>query len=215
MNIKTPWQYVPPLGPVLSLFLIGLVMLSAVLYYRAVKIQRFLEPALAISQPPNEFAKSISQRFEKEYGAKSKPGLKVKPSSILMEKSLLFSKDGTLKASAKTDLQKIARIFLSLMDDADTRSDISLVLIISRFPSYGARGVNFVEQMKAQQLVGALQNALFQLEPRLGIRYSNYFAGAARPTTPHEGNRDVVEFRIIPSEFLHIQVLEKLEKYSL
>jgi hypothetical protein len=31
---------------------------------------------------------------------------------------------------------------------------------------------------------------------------------------PREGNIDVVEFRIISSEYLHIEVLEKLEKYS-
>jgi hypothetical protein len=37
---------------------------------------------------------------------------------------------------------------------------------------------------------------------------------AAQPTNPLEGNRELIEFRIIPSELLHIQVLEKLEKYA-
>src|SRR5512143_2212095 len=55
------WKYAPPPGPVISLLLIGLVLLSSLLYYRSVKIQRFLEPALALSQPRNEFAKHIRQ----------------------------------------------------------------------------------------------------------------------------------------------------------
>ena len=68
MNRRSLWKYVPPAGPVLSLLLIGLVVLSALLYYRAVKIQRFLEPALALSQPRNEFTKNISQNFQREIG---------------------------------------------------------------------------------------------------------------------------------------------------
>ena len=214
MTGKSLWKYVPPPGPILSLLLIGLVLLSALLYYRAVKIQRFLEPALALSQPRNEFTKSINQKFEQEFGTESISGLKVRSSAILIDKSLLFSGDGTLNAQAQVVLQKLARIFLSLMNDGHTRSDISLVLIIARFPSYGERGVNVVERMKVQRLVAFIQDALFQAEPELGIRYSTYFAGAAQPTNPHEGNRDVVELRIIPSELLHVKVLEKLEKYA-
>jgi len=215
MNGKSLWKYVPPPGPTLSLLLIGLVFLSALIYYRAVKIQRFLEPALALSQPRNEFAKNINLIFQKEFGTKSMRGLKIKSSSILIETSLLFSGDGTMKPSAPDDLHKLARVFLALMKDDHARSEISLVLIIGRFPSYGARGVNASEMMAVQRMVGSIQNGLFQLEPELGIRYSSYFAGVAQPINPHDRNRDVLELRILPSEFLHIEVLEKLEKYSL
>lgn len=215
MNDRSLWKYVPQPGPTFSLLLIGLVLLSALIYYRAVKIQRFLEPALALSQPRNEFAKNINLIFQKEFGTKSKRGLKIKSSSILIDTSLLFSGDGIMKPSARDDLQKLARVFLALMKDEHARSEISLILIIGRFPSYGARGVKFSEMMAAQRMVGSIQSGLFQLEPELGIRYSSYFAGVAQPTNPHERNRDVLELRIIPSEFLHIEVLEKLEKYSL
>jgi hypothetical protein len=214
MNGKSLWKYAPPPGPTLSLLLIGLVLLSALIYYRAVKIQRFLEPALALSQPRNEFAKNINLIFQKEFG-KSMRGLKIKSSSVLIETSLLFSEDGTMKPSAPDELQKLARVFLALMKDDHTRSEISLVLIIGRFPSYGARGVKVSEMMAAQRLVGSIQSGLFQLEPELGIRYSSYFASVTQPTDPHERNKYILELRIIPSEFLHIEVLEKLEKYSL
>ena len=63
-------------------------------------------------------------------------------------------------------------------------------------------------------MVGFIQDALFKLEPELGRGYSPYFAAAVRPMDPREGNTNVVEFRIVPSEYLHIEVLEKLEKYS-
>jgi len=214
MNGRTLLKYIPPAGPILSLSLIGLVLLSALLYYRAIKIQRFLEPALAISQPRNEFAKNIRLRFQKEFGEKAIAGLKVRTSSILMEKSVLFSPNGSLKATARTDLQKLARIFLSLMKDDHTRADISLVLIITRFPSGGEWMANATERMKAQRIIGFIQDALFHEEPELAGRYSTYFVTSAQPTNPHERPSDMIEFRIIPSEFLHIEVLEKLEKYA-
>ena len=214
MNVKSLWKYVPPAGPIFSIMLIGLVLLSALLYYRAIKIQRFLEPALALSQPRNEFTKSINSIFEKEFRAKSIKGLKMRTSSILMETSLLFSGDGALKASAQDDLHKLALIFLSLMKDDHTRSEISQVLIIGRYPSYGVTEATILERVKVQRMVGFIQDALFQLEPELGIRYAPYFVSAAQPTDPQEKKSEVVEFRIVPSEFLHIEVLEKLEKYA-
>lgn len=214
MNDKSLWRYAPPAGPVLSLLLIGLVLLSALLYYRAVKIQRFLEPALALSQPRNEFSKSIKLIFQKEFGAESVKGLRIRGSSILIEKFFLFSGDGALKASAQTDLKKLARIFLLLMNNEQTRSDISLVMIVSRFPASGTWMTYAADRIQAQRMSGFIQDALFFAEPQLGIRYGTYFIAAAQPTNSLEGNRELMELRIIPSELLHIKVLEKLEKYA-
>lgn len=214
MKGKSLWKYVPPAGPVLGLLLIGLVLLSALLYYRAVKIQRFLEPALALSQPRNEFSKKVKLMFQKEYGADQIKGLKVRAGTILIEKSFLFETDGTLKASAQVNLKKLARVFLLLMDDDQMRSDISLVLITARFPTGGTWPVYAMERIKALRMVGFVQDALFFAERRLGIRYGTYFVAAAQPANANEVNRELIEIRIIPSELLHIRVLEKLEKYA-
>ncbi len=214
MTVRSLGKFVPPPGPLLSLSLIGLVLLSGLLYYRSVKIQRFLEPALALTQPRNEFARDVSELFIKEFGARAVPGFKVKSSSILMDKSLIFSSHGALYAP-KSDLQKIARIFLALMKDTRTRADISLVLIIGHFPVTGVNEAIDGERMKIQRITGSIQDALFRLEPELGTQYAAYFASAAQLSHPGEGMENIVEFRIIPSEFLHIKVLEKLEKYSL
>lgn len=213
MNARSLWKYMPPPGPILGLLLIGLVLLSGLLYYRAVKVQRFLEPALALSQPRNEFSKNITRIFQKEFGTESITGLTLTSSSILMERSLLVSGEGRLAPSAKADLRKLASIFLALMKDKHARSEISLVLIIGRFPSHGARGTDVAEWAKAGRIVGFIQDELFRLEPELGTRYATSFASVVQPANPREGNGDVVEFRIVPSEYLHVEVLEKLEKY--
>ncbi len=214
MNGKSLWKYVPPAGPVLSLALIGLLLLSALLYYRAIKIQRFLEPALAISQPRNEFAESINLIFQKEFGAESIAGIRVRTSSIVINKSLLFSENGALKAPAQIVLKKLARIFLSLLSDDHTRPNISLVLINARFPADGAGRSNTGERMKAQRMVGFIQDSLFQADTVLGRRYGTYFVAAAQPTHPNDGNVGLIELRIVPSELLHIEVLQKLMKYA-
>ena len=215
MSLKRLSRYLPPAGPVLSVLLIGFVLLSALLYYRAVKIQRFLEPALALSQPRNEFAKNINQLFMSEFGTKPLPGVKIKSSAVLMDRARLFTKAGTLAPTAGEDLDKLAGVFLALMKDSARRADISLVLIMIRFPAYGPRSLVMTERLHAQQMLGQLQDGLFQAEPELAVRYSPFFVCAAQPTTPHETNSEIVEFRIIPSEYLHIKVLEKLEKYSM
>ncbi len=214
MKIKDLWKYVPPPGPVLSLLLIGMILLSSLLYYRSVKIQRFIEPALALSQPRNAFTKNIRQIFQKEFGTKPVEGLKVKTSSLVMDRSLLFSPYGTLKISALTDPQKLSRVFLALMKEEHLRSEVSLVLIIGHFPATGDQSASVAERVQVARTVGFIQDALFKLEPELGRSYAPYFVSAVRPADPRIRDTNEVEFRIIPSDFLHIEVLEKLEKYS-
>jgi hypothetical protein len=70
------------------------------------------------------------------------------------------------------------------------------------------------DRILAQRMAGFIQDALFFAEPQLGIRYGTYFVAAAQPINQLEGNRELIELRIIPSELLHIKVLEKLEKYA-
>ncbi len=140
--------------------------------------------------------------------------MKIRSSSIFVDRSVLFEPDGILKKSAQADIHKLARIFLSLMKDDHTRADISLVLIISRYPSGAEWLANAAERMKAQRVIGFIQDALFHEEPELARMYSTYFVASAQPISPHERPSELVELRIIPSELLHIEVLEKLEKYA-
>jgi hypothetical protein len=100
------------------------------------------------------------------------------------------------------------------MENEQTLSDISLVLIVSPFPASGTWMIYAADRMQAQRTAGFIQDALFYAEPQLGIRYGSYFVSAAQPINLMEGNRELIELRIIPSELLHIRVLEKLEKYA-
>ncbi len=214
MTPRTLWKYVPPAGPVLSLLLIGLVVLSALLYYRAVKIQRFLEPVLALSQPRNEFTRSISLNFQREFGAQQVGGLQARTSSIVVNQRLLFSADGSRKPSSKIIIRKLSRLFLSLLEDARTRSNISLVLVSFRYPADGSKQAAAAARARAQQMAGILQDSFYEAEPELETKFKAYFAATVQPEHLRRGESEVIELRIIPSELLHIEVLQKLVKYA-
>ncbi len=211
MNRKL-WGLLPPVGPVLSIILIGLVLLSGLLYYRAVKIQRFLEPALAVSQPRNEYSKRIGGLFRKEFGNKPRNELDYSMGVIHLRPALLISPKGNLSPEGQAILRKLARIFITLMRDDQSRSEISLVLISTRIPLSGPLHATGAQ---SHMIAVFVQDGLFRAEPELALQYSSFFATATQPLGLHERNTGMeVDIRIIPSEFLHIKVLEKLEKYS-
>jgi hypothetical protein len=56
-------------------------------------------------------------------------------------------------------------------------------------------------------------DSLFKAEPLLKKKYALYFAASAMPDDPAKGGAERIEFRIIPSEQLHIEVLHRLKKY--
>ena len=211
---RTWRRYLPPAGPIISLLLIGLVLLSALLYYRAVKIQRFLEPALALSQPRNEFSKRINETFRQGFGDQPIDGLRVRAGSVQMQKSLVFHPDGTLKREGKQVLRKLSRFFLALLNDDKVRSEIDRIIIVSRFAHRSKPGANVPLRMQEHLRVGFIQDALFLEVPELGKKHAPYFLSATGPLDVHAGTSEVVDFLIIPSEYLHIEVLERLEKYT-
>lgn len=213
MKRPSLWDLVPPPGPVLTLLLIGLVLLSGLLHYRSVRIQRFLEPALALSQPRNEFSEAISAVAQKEFAIAPFTGLEVRTSSIVVEKRLLFSGDNALHASGRVVLKKLGRVLLALLDDRHWRADISLVLITGGYTP-GPDGTDREARLKAQHTLGIVQDALFSVEPTLGTTYRSFFAVVARPAPPREKPSDRLEIRIIPSEALHMEVLQRLQKYA-
>ena len=211
--VRPWWSCLPPSGPVVSLLLIGLVLLSALLYYRAVKIQRFLEPALALSQPRNEFSKRITDLFRKEFGEQPVAGLRVRTSSIQMQRSLVFKPDGTLTREGKGVLRKLARVFLALLQDEKARTEIDRILIVSRFAQQEKLGANVPLRMRENLRVGFIQDALFLEVPELGRKHAPFFLSATGLLDAHAA-QGIVDFLIVPSEFLHIEVLERLEKYT-
>lgn len=211
MSTRPLWKYLPPPGLTIILWLTTLGLLSGLLYYRAVNIQRYLEPVLGIFEPRIEFAKNIDLAFRNEFGPETVNGLNVISTSIFVEKSLLFSGDGDLKDPAEVIYKKLSRVFLALMKDSQMRSKIRAIQVTVRFSSNGAKDR---DRMKAQQMVGIIQDSLLRAEPELGGRYRSYFEVSAKPLHEYGDNSELVELRIIPSELLYTEVLQRLVKYA-
>jgi len=208
-------EFILPPGPVLGLTLIGLLLLSAVLYYRAIKVQRFLEPALAISQPRNEFARSINKLLLKEFGRADISGVRFEMGSILLEESLLFDKGNSMniKKSAHVILNKLGHVFVSALSDENTRSHIELILISARFPISSDTGLSTKMRHTAQRMAESILISIYRAEPGLEKDYGTYFVATAMPVPSSEKKTRWVEFRIIPSELVHIELFQRLHKY--
>jgi hypothetical protein len=198
-------------GPVLSLTLIGILLLSAVLYYRAVKIQRFLEPALAISTPRFLFSKNMNLQLSKEFGVEHGTTIKYMTNSIFIDKSLLPS--GPNGPGSDPDaLKKLGQVFLSVLQDPNMSDYVDFILIGIRFPAAPDAGRNEAKRRETQRRAEFVLHSLFRVTPELEKDYGKHFSATALPDTA-EKNTAWVEFRFIPSEMLHIEVLKSLKKY--
>jgi hypothetical protein len=207
-------KFILPLGPLLSLTLIGILVLSALLYYRSVKIQRFLEPALAISQPRMKFSQSISSLLSKEFGTGQLKGIRFRTGSIFVEPSLLLNNIHPVRGSEPRILKKLANVFLTALNDPDIRDNISLILVSTKLPLSPGKESNKVIRAKMEGRAGLILTSMFALEPQLEESYGAYFAATALSAGPGTKETDWIEFRIVPSERLHIEVLLRLEKYT-
>jgi len=209
-------KLIPPLGPLFSLTLVGLLLLSAILYYRAVKIQRFLEPALAISEPRMKFNQNIRGLLAKEFSPKQMKGIKFRSGTILVDESLIFeSTHSKERTTGPVVLRKLGRVFIAALDNPEIRENISLILITPRFPLSNDMILNRQGRFAVQDRAALILNSVFSAEPRLERDYTRFFAATAIPAVefPKKGEA-VVEFRIVPTERLHIEVLERLEGYA-
>jgi len=207
-------KFILPLGPLLSLMLIGILVLSALLYYRSVKIQRFLEPALAISQPRMQFIQNINSLLTKEFGTEQVKGIRFRTGAILVEQSLLLSNIHPAKGSEPLILKKLASVFLTALNNPEIKDNISLVLVSTRLPLSPDREANKEMRAKMQERAALILSSLFALEPQLEKSYGAYFAATALSVSERAKEADWIEFRIVPTERLHIDVLMRLGKYA-
>ena len=206
MRFETFKKYAVPPGPILSLTLTGILFLGGTLYYRAVKVQRFLEPAVAISQPRIQFAENLSRLLKQEFGERPVKGVEFTTNSILIEKALLTD------ASAGPEvLRRLSRIFYFLLRDPQLRQYVDVILVNSRPASGSNISANRQQKQTMQHMSEQILLVLYQLRPELERDFENYFAAASIPVT--EAEAGWMEFKIIGSEQLHIDVLMRLEKY--
>jgi len=216
MKSNTFKKVSPSLGPLFSMILIGLLLLSAIIYYRAVKIQRFLEPALAISEPRMKFNQNIRDLLAREFGSGQMKGIRFHTGSIIVDQSLLFERahpEGGPTEPAV--LRKLSRVFISALDNPEIRENISLILITVRFQLSKDMILDRQARFAVQDSAVLMLNSLFTAEPRLEKNYTTFFTATAIPANEllREGG-STVEFRIIPTERLHVDILDRLHKYA-
>lgn len=195
----------------LSLTLIGILLLSGVLYYRAVKIQRFLEPALAIVQPRNEFTQKINHLLAEEFGEDKNTEVKFSAGSIIIGESLLFDRSGNMKKSAYAILQRLGRIFISVLNDRNMRYYIDIILVSTKF--HGT-GLDNPVRLRAQRKAESILYSLYRTAPQLEKEHGKYFAATAISASSEKKDISRIEFMIIPTELLHIEALQRLGKYA-
>jgi hypothetical protein len=211
MRLDTIRKAVLPPGPILVLTLIGLMLLSTILYNRAVRIQRFLEPALAMSQPRTTFYSDIGRLLMKEFGTDNVRGIRYVGRSIEVEKSLIFTNPYHIEKSLV--LKKLGKVFLAVLSDPATRANLDFIVVSPRVSLGPDRKANKMNRLQVQSTAEVILNALFDAEPELEKAYSIYFESSAMSVYARGEEENWVEFRIVPSDRLHIDVLQRLEKY--
>ncbi len=216
MRSDADTKFFPSLGPLFSLTLVGLLLLSALIYYRAVKIQRFLEPALAISEPRMKFNQDIKDLLSREFSPKEMKGIKFRAGTITVDESLIFERSHSqARPAVPVVLKKLSRVFAAALDNPEIRENISLIQITARFPLTKDMILNRQARFEVQDSATLILNSIFSAEPRLETSYPRFFSATAIPTlAPPKDGRVIIEFRIIPTERLHIEVLERLERYA-
>jgi hypothetical protein len=213
MKFETVRKFILPPGPILSLTLIGLLLLSAVIYYRAVKIQRFLEPALAFSQPRLQFSQSINNLLSKEFGGEETKGVRFRAGAILVNQAVLFPPGEIMKPDQSRVLHKLGHVFLAALNEPDIRDNISLILVSTRLPLSPDAQMNRALRFQLQSRALLILNSLYATEPALEKKYGEYFAATSLPLAGPLKEAEWIEFRIVPAERFHIILLQRLEKY--
>ncbi|MDA8077551.1 MAG: hypothetical protein M0Z79_01305 [Nitrospiraceae bacterium] len=214
MKTETIRKYMLPPGPVLSLILVGIMVLSALLYYRAVKIQRFLEPALALAQPRSELAEQLNSLLIKEFGPSGTGGVTFAMGAVVADSSLFFDRQDRLRESVHETVRKLNVVFLSALLDEYTRSHVGVILVGSGYEPDPDIVKNRTIRQQAQHRAEMVMDQLLSSDARLAREFGTFFVAAAIPASMPGKGTDRIEFRIIPSEMLHVEVLQRLTKYA-
>ncbi len=201
-----------PAGPVLILTLIGVMLLSTLVYYRAVRIQRFLEPAVAISAPRITFYRKISNLIIEQFGMSEIPGFIFTGDQILVHKSLLYQ--GADVNGISPALRKIARVFYLALEDPTMRPYIDSIIVSTRAPMGADPQSNQKARDFYQNEARFIQNALFTVEPALYSNYPQYFESSVIMAAMRPEDAEWVVFRLIPSDRPNLQMLDQLRKYA-
>lgn len=199
-----------PVEPVVILTLIGMILTGALLYYRSVNFQRFLEPSLAVLEPRTIFASRLSKITSEEIAGEPAGMVVVKRTSIMLHKSLFTQVSDQGLPSV---IPKLSRALLKLLSDDWMAANIEMIIVKTSFPLEAAKSDDFTIQNQMREQSDMVLKAVLGTEPALAARFADRFASTAVYSRV-QGSSDWITLAIIPSERLHIEVLERLGKYA-
>ncbi|MDA8103845.1 MAG: hypothetical protein M0Z71_00540, partial [Nitrospiraceae bacterium] len=169
-----------------------------------------------ISEPRMKFNQDIKDLLSREFSPKEMKGIKFRAGTITVDESLIFERSHSqARPAVPVVLKKLSRVFAAALDNPEIRENISLIQITARFPLTKDMILNRQARFEVQDSATLILNSIFSAEPRLETSYPRFFSATAIPTlAPPKDGRVIIEFRIIPTERLHIEVLERLERYA-
>jgi hypothetical protein len=118
--------FFPP-GPVLSLALIGLMLLGGVLYYKAIRFQRFIEPALALTLPGSLFDLDVRERLKEEFGPEYVHDIRFALGTLQVRESVLL--EGGHGGRGHIMYEKLGKVFRDVLKDPELRRNIKVILV--------------------------------------------------------------------------------------
>jgi len=198
-----------PTEPLVFMLLIGMLLTGSVLYYRAVRFQRFVEPTLAMLQPRIAFADNIRRMLLAELDNRSIENMELLGTTIRVRRNLLGD-----SGTQPVILRKLGHVFEKMLRDPAMKSNVQMILIKSYAPVGESTHMNLMNRMSKQEQSYMVLEAMFRVTPELERNFPNYFSATSVSTLRQPGEPEWIEFDIIPSERIHIEVLQRLEKYA-
>jgi hypothetical protein len=200
---------IPP-EPVVILVLIGLMLTGALLYYRAVNLQRFLEPALAVLEPRTMLASRLNKLAGEELGHGYGSKILVRSSGLLVHKSLFAP---TEYHKVPIIITRLGRLMHRLFEDPWLDANVEIIMVKTSVPINLPPETRTKAHEQMRQQSEAVVSAILGTNKDLAEGHADRFAATSVFSRQVE-NADWVTLDIIPSERLHIEVLERLGKYA-
>lgn len=205
-------SFLPSPQVLLMFLLIGALLLGAVLYYRAVKIQRFLEPTLAVSEPGLMFSESFRKIAEREFRGIEQGVVEINTNSVRIRYSHLVQHGENMWE--QSEIKAASKVFLTLLRDPAMKPYVDFILIGVKSPISGDSATDEAARSAMRERASAALSAMYRAAPELEKDFGMHFTSAAFSSEITEEESDWLEMHIIPSERIHIDMLLRLEHYA-
>ena len=206
---KTDNNNILPTEPFITLILIGLLLTGVTLYYKAINLQRFLEPALAVLEPSVTFTSKINKTARNKLSHATDNKIVIRGNNLSIHKSLFRSAE---HKQIPLIVREMGSFIKTILNDKTLSNDIQSVIIKANVPIHAALAEpGLYDNMRLQ--AEAVLNTIMQLEPSLASTNAHKM-GSLAMYSKNPGAAEWLTLEVVPSEMLHIKVLERMSKYT-